>query len=176
MILAATFSPIPVVACALVGAGLMVLTRCISPRELYRSLDVRTLVLIAGMLGVGLTAERTGTTRWIARPLGPYGVLAMVYLITNVLTEFLSNAAAAVLMVPLAINTANDMGVQERPFVIAVAFAASAAFSTPIGYQTNTIVYGPGGYRFSDYPKAGLPLNILFLIVATVLIPVFWPF
>ncbi|MEN8151329.1 MAG: SLC13 family permease [Planctomycetota bacterium] len=183
VILAATFSPLPVVACALVGAGLMVATRCISPRELYRSLDVRTLVLVAAMIGVGLTAERTGTTAWIAghllavvEPLGPYGALAMVYLVTNVLTEFLSNAAAAVLMVPLAINTAQDMGVSERPFVLAVAFAASAAFSTPVGYQTNTIVYGPGGYRFSDYPKAGLPLNLLFLVVATILIPVFWPF
>jgi len=135
------------------------------------------------MLGVGLTAERTGTTAWLARhlldivePLGPYGVLAMVYLVTNVLTEFLSNAAAAVLMVTLAISTAHDLGVNERPFILAFAFAASADFSTPVGYPTNTIVHGPGGYRFSDYPKAGLPLNILFLIVATVLIRVFWPF
>jgi di/tricarboxylate transporter len=145
VILAATFSPVPVVACALVGAVLMVLTRCLSPRELYRSLDVRTLVLIAGMIGVGLTAQKTGTTEWAAghlldvvRPLGPYGVLAMIYLVTNLVTEFLSNAAAAVLMVPLAIETAREMGLSERPFLIAVALAASAAFSTPIGYQTNT--------------------------------------
>jgi di/tricarboxylate transporter len=183
VILAATFSPIPVVACALVGAVLMVLTRCLSPRELYRSLDVSTLVLIAGMIGVGLTAQRTGTTEWaanhlldIVRPLGPYGVLAMIYLVTNLVTEFLSNAAAAVLMVPLAIETARELDVSERPFLIAVALAASAAFSTPIGYQTNTIVYGPGGYRFMDYPRAGLPLNIILLATATALIPLIWPF
>ena len=183
VIAAATFSPIPVVACALGGALLMVLTGCLSARGLYRSIDVHTLVLIAGMIGLGQAASETGTAEWVARrvldvirPLGPYGVLAVIYLMTNVITEFLSNAAAAVLMVPLALSTATEMHLSERPFLIAVAFAASAAFSTPVGYQTNTIVYGPGGYRFTDYTKVGAPLNVIFIALATLLIPVFWPF
>jgi len=182
-ILAATFSPLPVVSCALAAALLMVLTRCVTVRQLYRSLDVRTLVLIAGMIGLGRAAAETGTAAWVAekilvviRPLGPYGVLAVIYLLTNLVTEFLSNAAAAVLMVPLAISTAQELGVEERPFLIAVAIAASAAFSTPVGYQTNTIVFGPGGYRFTDYFRVGAPLNLIFWLVATLLIPVFWPF
>lgn len=182
VVLAATFSPVPIVACALAGAMLMILTRCLSVRELYRSIDVHTLVLIAGMIGLGHAAAETGAAGWVARqalevirPLGPIGVLAAIYLLANITTEFLSNVAAAVLMVPLAISTAQEMGLSERPFLIAVAFAASAAFSTPIGYQTNTIVYGPGGYRFTDYTKAGAPLNILFFILAMVLIPFFWP-
>jgi di/tricarboxylate transporter len=182
----ATFAPIPVVACALAGAILMVLTGCLSTRQFYRSLDVSTLVLIAGMIGLGLTAETTGATTWAAnhlidlvRPLGPYGVLAAIYLMTNLLTEILSNAAAAVLMLPLAISTARELGLDDdgvRPFIIVVALAASAAFSTPIGYQTNTIVYGPGGYRFSDYARVGLPLNLLFWGIAVLLVPLIWPF
>jgi di/tricarboxylate transporter len=183
VILTATLTDIPIVACALTGAVLTVLSGCLSPRQLYRSVDLHTLVLIAGMIGLGHAASETGTIAWIARemlaviqPLGPIGVLAFVYLLTNVTTEFLSNAAAAVLMAPLAISTAQEMGLDERPFLVAVAFAASAAFSTPVGYQTNTIVYGPGGYRFSDYTKVGAPLNLAFWILATCLIPVFWPF
>ncbi len=182
VVLAATFSPLPVVACALTGAMLMVLTGCLSARQLYRNIDLHTLVLIAGMIGLGQAAAVTGTAEWVAvklltviRPLGPIGVLAAIYLFTNLVTEFLSNAAAAVLMVPLAISTAQQMGVSERPFLVAVAFAASAAFSTPVGYQTNTIVYGPGGYKFSDYTKVGAPLNLMFWLLATLLIPVFWP-
>jgi di/tricarboxylate transporter len=183
VVLAATFTPVPIVACALLGALLMVLAKCVTPRQLYRSLDVHTLVLVAGMIGLGVAAEKTGTAAWFAhqllsavRPLGPIGVLAAIYLLTNAVTEVLSNAAAAVLMVPLAISAAQELHVSERPMLIAVALAASAAFSTPIGYQTNTIVYGPGGYRFGDYAKVGAPLNLLFLVVATLLIPVFWPF
>jgi di/tricarboxylate transporter len=183
VVLAATFTPLPVVACALTGAMLMVVTGCLSARQLYRNIDLHTLVLIAGMVGLGAAAASTGTAEWAAtkllhviRPLGPVGVLAAMYLFTNLVTEFLSNAAAAVLMAPLAISTAQQMGLSERPFLVAVAFAASAAFSTPVGYQTNTIVYGPGGYKFSDYTKVGAPLNLLFLILATLLIPVFWPF
>jgi di/tricarboxylate transporter len=183
VVLAATFSPVPIVACAVAGALLMALTRCLSIRELYRGIDVHTLVLIAGMIGLGHAAVETGTTEWVARhvlaviePLGALGVLAAIYLMTNVTTEFLSNVASAVLMVPLAISTAQGMGISERPFLIAVAFAASAAFSTPVGYQTNTIVYGPGGYRFADYARVGVPLNLLFFTCTMILIPLFWPF
>jgi di/tricarboxylate transporter len=183
VVVAATFSPIPIVACALAGALLIVLTRCLSVRELYRGIDVHTLVLIAGMIGLGHAAAETNTAAWVAQqvvkvihPLGPIGILAAIYLLTNLTTEFLSNVASAVLMVPLAISTAQEMGYSERPFLIAVAFAASAAFSTPVGYQTNTIVYGPGGYRFVDFARVGAPLNLLFFLLAMVLIPLFWPF
>jgi len=183
VVLAATFSPLPVVTCALTGAMLMVLTGCLSARQLYRNVDLHTLVLIAGMVGLGAAASATGTAEYAAtkllnviRPLGPVGILAAIYLFTNLVTEFLSNAAAAVLMAPLAISTAQQLDLSERPFLVAVAFAASAAFSTPVGYQTNTIVYGPGGYKFSDYTKVGAPLNIMFWILATLLIPVFWEF
>jgi di/tricarboxylate transporter len=183
VVLAATFSPLPIIACALTGALLIVLTRCLSMRELYRGIDVHTLVLIAGMIGLGHAAAETGTAAWAAHhvlsviePLGPLGVLAAIYLLTNITTEFLSNVASAVLMVPLAVSTAREMGLSERPFLVAVAFAASAAFSTPVGYQTNTIVYGPGGYRFADYARVGLPLNLVFFLMAMVLIPVVWPF
>jgi di/tricarboxylate transporter len=182
VVICATLSPVPIVACALTGAMLIVLTRCLSIRELYRSIDVHTLVLIAGMIGLGHAAHETRTAAWVAhhaidviRPLGPLGVLAAIYLLTNITTEFLSNVASAVLMVPLAISTAQEMGISERPFLIAVAFAASAAFSTPVGYQTNTIVYGPGGYRFTDFTRAGAPLNLIFFLLAMLLIPLFWP-
>jgi di/tricarboxylate transporter len=183
VVLGATLTPVPIVALALLGALLMVLAKCLSPRQVYRSIDLSTLVLVAGMIGLGVAAEKTGAAAWAAhqllhvvRPLGPVGVLAAIYLFTNAVTEVLSNAAAAVLMVPLAISTAQEMGVSERPLLVAVAFAASAAFSSPIGYQTNTIVYGPGGYRFWDYARVGAPLNLLFLLLATLLIPIFWPF
>ena len=103
-------------------------------------------------------------------------MLAAVYLLTTVLTEVMTNNAAAVLMVPLAISIAAGMGIDPRPLAIAIAFAGSASFATPLGYQTNTLVYGPGGYRFSDFTRVGLPLNLLLWIVATLLIPVWWPF
>lgn len=183
VVLTAALTSIPIVTCALTGALLMVVTRCLSVRELYQGIDTHTLVLIAGMIGLGHAAKETDTALWVAQnvvsviyPIGPLGVLAAIYLLTNVTTEFLSNVASAVLMVPLAIFTAQEMGVSERPFLIAVAVAASCAFSTPVGYQTNTIVYGPGGYRFSDFTKVGLPLNFIFFLISVVMIPVFWPF
>lgn len=179
----ASLTDLPVSGCALAAALFLVLSGCLTPRQAYRSLDLRTLVLIAAMIGVGLTAQSTGAMDWIAkhvldvaRPFGPYGVLGAIYVITVLLTSIISNAAAAVLMVPLAIAAATDLSVNVRPFVVAVAFAASAAFATPVGYQTNTIVYAPGGYRFTDFVRLGLPLNIGMCIVTTLLIPYFWPF
>ena len=183
VVLAGALTPLPLAACALAGAIAMPLTGCLSVREAYASLDLRTLVLVAGMIGFGLTAEKTGVMAWLsghlmtaAGPLGPYGVLAAVYLLASLLTEIISNAAAAVLMVPLAVGAAAGLGVDARPFVIAVAFAASASFATPVGYQTNTLVYGPGGYRFRDFVVVGLPLNLLVGAISVALIPRFWPF
>lgn len=107
---------------------------------------------------------------------GPLVVLAVLYLLTSVLTEFMSNAGTAVLLTPIAISTAQVLGVDASPFIIAVMFAAATSFMTPVGYQTNTMVYGAGGYKFSDFIKIGLPLNIIFWILGVVFIPMFFPF
>ena len=107
--------------------------------------------------------------------LGPVAVLSAVYLVTSILTEFLSNTAVAALLTPIVVNTALALQVDPRPFVIAVTLGASASFATPVGYQTNTLVYGAGGYHFRDFVKVGLPLNVLFWIMASFLIPLFWP-
>jgi di/tricarboxylate transporter len=107
---------------------------------------------------------------------GPYAVLAAVYLLTSIVTETVTNNAAAALIFPFAVAIALQIGVSPRPFVIAVAFAASASFITPLGYQTNLMVYGPGDYRFMDFVRVGLPLNLLLLICATFMIPIAWPF
>ena len=183
VVLLGAVTPLPLVACAIGGALAMALTGCVSLREAYTALDMRTLVLVAGMIGFGLTAEQTGVMAWlsghlmsIAGPLGPYGVLAVVYFLASILTEIISNAAAAVLMVPLAIGSAVGLEVDPRPFVVAVAFAASASFATPVGYQTNTLVYGPGGYRFRDFVVIGMPLNLLVWVISVVVIPMIWPF
>ena len=132
---------------------------------------------------MGLAMEQTGTAAWLAgtimNPLlemGPLVVLACIYGITAVLTELMSNNASAILLVPIAFSAAELMGVSVRPFLMAITFAASTSFATPIGYQTNTMIYAPGGYRFSDYARIGVPLNIIFWIVAVLLVPILWPF
>jgi di/tricarboxylate transporter len=127
--------------------------------------------------------EKTGTVKLLAETVvdavgqhGPWIMLSLVYLLASALTEVVSNNAVGVLLTPIAIGIAQQLGVDPRPFVVAVMFGASASFATPIGYQTNTFVYGAGGYRYTDFVKVGLPLNLLFWVVATMLIPLFWPF
>ena len=139
-------------------------------------------MLIFGMLTLGMALESSGAAAvlvdTIASPVGLFGplaALAAVYVITSFLTEFVSNNATAILMTPIAIGLASSLGVDARPFVVAVMFAASASFATPIGYQTNTLVYTAGGYKFSDFARIGLPLNLLFFVVAMFVIPAFWP-
>jgi len=182
LILVASLTSVPVMVVALVAAVLMVMSRCLTMRQAYASLDLSVLVLIGGALSLGRAMESTGTAAFIAQAVveslgswGPQVILSAVYLMTVLFTELMSNSAAAVLMVPIAISVGQGLGVDPRPFAIAVAFAGSAAFSTPIGYQTNTLVYGPGGYRFLDYTRVGAPLNVILWLVATLLIPFWWP-
>ena len=169
--------------CALTGAFLMILTGCIQLRDAYRALQPNVLLLIAGTIALGTAMESTGTSRFYAENFlklfsgaSPTVVLAAFLLLTSVSTQLLSNNATAVLLIPIAISTALGLGVHPKPFIIAVCFGASACFASPIGYQTNLLVYGPGGYRFSDYLKLGIPLNVLVLVLGTLFIPVIWPF
>ena len=182
LIVAASLTSVPILVLAMAAAVLMVLTGCLTMRHAYASLDLSVLVLIGGAISLGKAMDVTGAAELIATqvvgafgPFGPQAVLSSVYLLTVLFTELMSNNAAAALMIPIALSIANGLGVDPRPFAIAVAFAGSAAFSTPIGYQTNTLVYGPGGYKFLDYTRIGVPLNLILWLLATLLIPLWWP-
>ena len=181
MILAA-FGVMPIAGLALIAAAGVIALGCLDHQEAYKSIQWEILMLIFGMLAVGKALETTGAAAvlvdGIAGQIGhlpPLVTLAAVYLITSVLTEFVSNNATAILMTPIAIGLAASLGVDARPFVVAVMFAASASFATPIGYQTNTLVYTAGGYKFTDFALVGLPLNLLFFAVSMLVIPAFWP-
>ncbi|MEM7350291.1 MAG: SLC13 family permease [Acidobacteriota bacterium] len=173
----------PIMVAALLGSLAMVLTRCLTIQEGYEAIDMRIVFLIAGTLSLGLAMQKTGGAELIAGkvidlagPYGPRAVLAVLYLLTMVLTELMSNNATAALLTPIAIEIAAGMGVDVRPFAFCIAFAASASFLSPIGYQTNTLVYGPGGYQFTDYFKVGFPISLTVWLLSTLLIPVLWPF
>lgn len=166
---------------AFAAAGFMVIGRCVSPAVARRNIQWDVLYVIAAAFGVSKALERSGAADFIVdgflplvTPLGPIAAVAAVYLITNILTEFLTNNAAAALVFPIAVATATKTGADPRPFAIAVAVAASAAFSTPIGYQTNLMIFGPGGYRFGDFIRVGLPLNIMCAIISVACIWMFW--
>ena len=158
----------------------------ISSQESYQSINWQVIILIAALIPVGTVMKTSGTAEWIGNFISsiaikapddwqPRVILALVYLIAMILTEVSSNAATAVIMTPVAIAVSNQMGLDARPFILAVAFAASASFLTPVGYQTNLMVYGPGGYKFSDYIRVGFPLAILFWFTAIILLPIIWP-
>jgi len=167
---------------AMLVAGIMMLTRCVGLRSARRSVDWEVLVAIAASFALGTALEKTEAAKEIAdRTIilansDPWISLAVIYAITLVVTELITNNAAAALMFPLALATARNLDVSVMPFIIVVMMAASAGFATPIGYQTNLMVYGPGGYRFSDYVKIGVPLDILIGIVTVILAPLIWPF
>lgn len=180
---AAVFQLPEIVIAAFMVAVLMIGTRCIATSDALGSVDWQTLIGIAASFGLGKALETSGAADLIANlvvrstgALGPIAVLAAIYLVTMILTELVSNNAAAALMLPLGIAAAAHLGVSPRPFAFAVMFGATLAFATPIGYQTNLMVYGPGGYRFTDFTRIGLPLNILLWILAVILIPIIWPF
>ena len=183
VILLAVFGAIPIVISATLGALIMVLTRCLTAKEAYDSIDWPILMLIAGTLPLGYAMENSGAAKVLASIIidgvgsfGPWIVLGAVFLITFCLTEVMSHAAAAVLVAPIAYNTAIDMAVSPQPFFMAVAVAASMCFMTPISHQSNALVMGPGGYKFFDYVKVGTPLNIMVWIIATLVIPLLFPF
>lgn len=183
VILLATAGVLPIMLSATLGALALVLTRCLSPQEAYDSIDWRIIILIAGTLPLGLAMEKSGAARLLADllidgvgPFGPWAVLAAVILLTSLLTEVMSHAAAAVLIAPIAFNAAGDLGADPKPFFLAVAIAASSCFMTPISHQSNALVMGPGGYRFLDFTRVGGPLNLIVWILAALLIPLFFPF
>ncbi len=168
---------------SLVGVVLMAFTGCIRLSEVYSSISWTTLVMLGCLIPLGAAMNETGLAGALAgvmvqvsKQFGPVAALGGTYLLTSLLTEILSNNAAAVLMVPIAISVAGQLGVNPIPFAFAAMFAASASFMTPIGYQTNTMIFGPGGYKFSDFLRVGAPLSLLFLISAMIFIPLFWGF
>jgi di/tricarboxylate transporter len=183
VVLAATLGLVDIMICALTGVFLMTFTHCLSLKDAYRSLESQVLLLIVGTLALGLAMQKTGATQFYSDAFlslfdgkSPHVILFAIILLTSIFTHILSNNATAVLLLPIAISTAVSLGVDTRPFIIGICFGASACYASPIGYQTNLLVYGPGGYRFSDFIKLGLPLNIMVIVLASVFIPVFWPF
>lgn len=182
VVLLATFEILPMFQAALLGAGAMILTRCVSIDRARRSVDWSVLIAIAASFGLGKALEVTGAAEVIANGFisiaqgNAFWSLAVIYFVTMLFTELLSNNGAAALIFPIALATANTLGVNFMPFAIAIMIAASCAFATPIGYQTNLMVYGPGGYRFSDFTRIGLPLNLVCMIIALIMIPLIWKF
>ncbi len=179
---------IPIYYAAIVGALLLLWLRIITPREAYTSIDWQVLLMLYGLLGLGMAMKDTGTAEWLAQGMVqlaeqfvspqnlPIVLLWLVFLLTICLTEVLSNNATAVMLVPIVFTLAQEIGVSPRPFLMAVTVAASCAFALPMGYQTHMMVYGPGGYKFADFLKVGIPLNIICWVVSCLLIPVIWPF
>ena len=179
---------LPIEIAAVCGVVILLLSKILTSKEAYASVEWNLIFLIFGMLAMGMALESTGAAGLLATGLvdgiNALGstehraiiALAIIYLTTMVLTEILSNTAIAALMAPIALQVASELGVDARPFIVAVMFAASAAFSTPIGYQTNTYVYGVGGYRFTDFFKIGIPLNLMCFTMAVIFIPRYWPF
>ena len=183
VVLTAALGLLSITSAAIVGAVLVILTGCLDIRDAYKAIEWEVLFLIYGMLGIGLAMEKTGGAEWIAMGvvdvmdhLGPLAILAAIYILASILTELVTNNAVAILMTPIAISIAGSMEVDPRPFLVAIMFGASASFITPIGYQTNTYVYGAGGYKFNDFLKIGIPLNLILWGAAVLLIPKFWPF
>jgi di/tricarboxylate transporter len=184
VIFSATTGIAPIVVSSVIGAILLVLIGCIKMEEVYQAIEWRIIFLLAGVLTFEAAMENSGAAPLISTTIislvGDWGgliaLLSAFYLMTFVFTEMMSNNATAALLTPIAISTATTLGVSPRPFLVAVMFAASASFMTPVGYQTNTLIYGPGQYKFADFLRVGTPLNILFWIIATLFIPYFWKF
>lgn len=172
----------PILLLSVVVVALVLITRCIDADEAFSFVDGRLLALIFSMLAIGAALESSGAVSLIAEAIAPaltglppFVLVWAIYLMTSVLTELVSNNAVAVVVTPIAVGLAQAIGVDPRPLVVAVMVAASASFATPIGYQTNMLVYGPGGYKFTDFLRVGIPLNLSIGLLASALIPYFWP-
>jgi di/tricarboxylate transporter len=172
----------PIMTLSFIGVVIILVLRCIDADEAFEFIEGRLLAMIFGMLAVGEALDQSGAVDMIVKAvapwladLPPWAAIAAVYFLGLVLTEFLSNNAVAVILTPIAIELGRSLGYDPRPFAVAVMFSASVAFATPIGYQTHMMVYGPGGYKFSDYVRVGVPLDILTAIVACIMIPILWP-
>ena len=183
VIVLAMFSGLGIATSMVVGSVLMVLTGCLTMDEAYESIDWRTVFLVGGMLSLGFAMENTGTAQFLADLLlgvlgdyGPLGLLAGIYLLSALITQPMSNAAAVVLMVPIAVDTAISLDVNHLTFTMAVVIGAATSFLSPVGHKANVLVFGPGGYRFFDYTRVGILLTIALFIVSMIFLPIFWPF
>jgi di/tricarboxylate transporter len=188
IVVLASLKIVPIVAAVAFGVAVLLISGCMKPKDAYGSVEWSILMIIFGMLALGQAMNSTGASLLIAenltdlvRTFAPAHLqavfmLALLYFLTSLFTEFLSNNAAVALMVPIALGIAATLGVDPRPFVVASCIAASASFATPIGYQTNTYVYGVGGYRFTDFTRVGLPLNLICMAVTIFVVPMVWEF
>jgi di/tricarboxylate transporter len=168
---------------AVAGVVLMILTGCLTIEEAHRSIQWKAIFLIAGMLPLGIALQNTGAASFLAQEMvrlvgawGPVAVMAGLFILAALSSQVMPNPAVAVLLAPIALNTANDLAISPYPLLMAVAVSASAAFLSPVGHSANIMVMGPGGYRFSDYIKVGLPLTLVVLVVVILVMPIFWPF
>ncbi|MGE4546038.1 MAG: SLC13 family permease [Pedobacter sp.] len=183
MVVLSASGTLDILKAAILSAIILIVTKCVTVVEARRSIELNVLIVIAAALGISRALEKTGAAGYLAgyvietvQNWGPLGLLAAVYLVTSLLTELITNNAAAALIFPIAMAVAEKQGLNPMPFAVAIAVAASASFATPIGYQTNLMVYGPGGYKFTDFLKLGIPLNLIFMTVALIVIPRVWGF
>jgi len=182
VVLLAAFNVLPIVVAAIVGSLAMVIGGAVKLQEAYESIDWFVIFLLAGVIPLGIAMENTGTADWVAQEIlgvtatwGPVAFVSVFYLLSTLFASIMSHNAAVILLVPIGIATAQELGMDPFPILMAITFAAASSLSTPFGYHTNLMVYGPGGYRFWDYIKVGVPLNVMLWLIASVLIPVFWP-
>jgi di/tricarboxylate transporter len=179
----AVFGWLPIAITAIVGVALMILTKCLTMEEAYRSIEWKAIFLIAGMLPLGIAMDQTGAAQFLANGMialiggfGPKMVMAGFFMLAALASQFMPNPAVAVLLAPIALSTAADLGISPYPLMMTVAVSASAAFLSPVGHSANILVMGPGGYKFSDYFKVGLPLTILTMVIVLIVVPLVWTF